>query len=332
MSMSSTVSDAAPHSDAAALPAKQPFLWSVKREFWEHGSIYIAPLAIAGLMLFGFVISLFSLTRHNAEIKANMTPDSMQAIMILPYDIAAMSVIIGSVVVGLFYCLSALYSERRERSILFWKSLPVTNLTTVLTKAFKPKEALPLIVAAIVIATHNEMLLLNIVARTMPGLSVSELVGNVPLFQVDVALTYGVITLALWHTPIYAWFILVSGWAKKAPILWAAIPPVALAVVERIAFGTNYVGSLISYRLGGGLDAAFSEPRYLPMRSLHEHIVKNPSAHTTHHVGKNGIPFFGLEQIDIAGFLATPGLWAGLIVAAAFLAAAVWMRRTREAI
>lgn len=331
MSSSNTMSDApAPVADATTARATRPFLWSVRRELWEHGSIYIAPLAIAGLMLFGFVISLFSLHRHNAEIKATMTPDSMPAIMILPYDIAAVAVIAVSVVVALFYCLSALYSERRERSILFWKSLPVSNLTTVLSKAFVPMVALPLFVFVVATAMHIVMLLLNMAGRAMSGLDVGELTAHVSLFQLDAVLLYGVITLALWHAPIYAWFILVSGWAKKAPILWAVVPPVALAIVERMAFGTGYVGNLIAYRLGGGTDAAFTKPPMLPMRSLHDAATQH-AAHGAHR-GMGGVPNFGIAQIDIAGFLATPGLWVGLVVAVAFLATAVWLRRTREAI
>src|SRR6185312_11166506 len=156
-------------------------------------------------------------------------------------------------------------------------------------------------------------------------------------FQMDAALLYGLLTLALWHAPIYAWFIFVSGWAKKTPFLWGVLPPLALILVERLAFGTEYVARLINYRVGGATDAAFSQPTYLPMQSLHKAavqshaVVQNHAAHGGHH-GPSGIPVFGLEQIDLVGFLSTPGLWAGLIVAAALLAAAVWMRRTREAL
>jgi ABC-2 type transport system permease protein len=331
MSMSSdTVST--PVVEAAALPATRPFYWSVRRELWENRSLYIAPLAVAGLVLFGFVISLFSLARHAKEIRETMTPDSMDAITILPYDIAAVAIIVVSVIVGFFYCLSALYNERRERSILFWKSLPVSNLTTVLSKMFMPVAVLPAVVFAVVVVLQLVMLLLNSAGRGVAGLSVPDLWAHVPLIEMSVALLYGVIALALWHAPVYAYLILVSGWAKKTPILWAVLPPLGLILVERLAFGTDYVGRLIDYRLGGGLDAAFLPPRFLPMQSLHKHAVETHAvAHGTHH-GMQGIPVFGFAQIDIVGFLSTPGLWAGLIVAAGLLAAAVWMRRTREAI
>ena len=137
MSMSS-VSETVPAAATAVLPATRPFFWSVRRELWENRSLYIAPLAVAGLVLFGFVISLVQLSNHAKELRETLTPDSIAALVVVPYDIAAIAIIVVSVIVGFFYCLSALYNERRERSILFWKSLPVSNLTTVLSKAFMP--------------------------------------------------------------------------------------------------------------------------------------------------------------------------------------------------
>jgi ABC-2 type transport system permease protein len=330
-SSSNTIPETVPVATTATLPTTRPFFWLVKREIWEHGSVYIAPLAVAGLVLFGFVISLFSLARHEKEIRETLTPDSFAAVAVLPYDIAAVAVIVVSVIVGSFYALSALYNERRERSILFWKSLPVSNTTTVLSKAFVPMVVIPTIAFGAVVVLHLSMLVLNLAGRAMAGTNAGELLANVPLFQMDVALLYGLLALALWHAPIYAWFLFVSGWAKKAPFLWGVLPPLALIVVERIAFGTEYVGHLIDYRVSGAVDVAFSKPILLPMRALHEHVMKNPAAYGTHHA-TGGVPVFGIAQIDLAGFLSTPGLWAGLIVAAAFLAAAVWVRRTREAI
>jgi ABC-2 type transport system permease protein len=328
-----TMSESAPVAASAALPATRPFYWSVRRELWENRSLYMAPLAVAGLILFGFIISVFSLVRHAKEMKAALTPDSLAATIILPYDIAAVTVILVSVIVGFFYSVNALYGERRERSILFWKSLPVSNLTTVLSKAFMPIIVLPVIVFAITVVLHVAMLLLNSVGRAAADMSVSELWAHVPLVEMEIVLLYGVVTLALWHAPIYAYLIFVSGWAKKTPILWAVLPPVALIIVEKIAFGTEFVGRLISYRLGGAFDEAFSPLVHTPTRTVQNHAVQNHAAHGAHHpIQIPTIPNIGLGQLDPMHFLSSPGLWFGLIVAAAFLAGAVWLRRTREAI
>jgi ABC-2 type transport system permease protein len=330
---SNTMSETAPAAAAAALPPTRPFYWSVKRELWEYRSFYIAPIAVAGVVLFGFVISLFSLGQRAREMKAAMTPDAFAAAIVLPYDIAAMAIIIATVIVALFYCLGALYNERRERSILFWKSLPVSNVTTVLAKAFMPIAVLPVIAFGVVVVLQIVMLLLNIMGRMAIGLSVSELWAHVPLVQMEIVMLYGVLTLALWHAPVYAYLIFVSGWAKKTPFLWAVLPPLALMVVEKIAFDTGYVGRLIAYRLGGGFDEAFSPPAHVPLRAVQNHAVQNHAAHGAHHpMQMPTIPSIGLSQLDPVHFLSSPGLWLGLIVAAAFLVGAMWMRRTREAI
>ena len=66
----------------------------------------------------------------------------------------------------------------------------------------------------------------------------------------DVAgVLYGLVVHALWFAPLYAWLLLVSAWARRAPLLWAVLPSLALGVVERMAFGTSHFGSLIRYRL-----------------------------------------------------------------------------------
>ena len=79
----------------------------------------------------------------------------------MPYDIAAMMIIITAFIIGVFYCLDALHSERRDRSILFWKSLPVSDLTTVLSKASVPLAILPLIVLPIVVVMQFIMMLIS---------------------------------------------------------------------------------------------------------------------------------------------------------------------------
>ncbi|HUO89493.1 MAG TPA: hypothetical protein VMU08_09990 [Rhizomicrobium sp.] len=326
---SSTMSESAPTTMSAGLPTTRPFIWSVRRELWENRSLYVAPLSVAGVILFGFVISVIGLARHGKEMRAALTPDQLASAIVLPYDIAAVAVIVVSVIVGFFYSVNALYSERRERSILFWKSLPVSNLTTVLSKAFMPIVVLPTIVFGVTVVLHVVMLLLNTAGRAVAGTSVSELWAHVPLFQMEIVLLYGVATLALWHAPIYSYLIFVSGWAKKTPILWAVLPPLALIVVEKIAFDTGYIGRLISYRLSGSFDEAFSLPTRTPLRAA----VQNHAAHGAHHpVQMPAIPTVGLGQLDPLHFLSSPGLWLGLLVAAAFLAGAVWLRRTREAI
>ena len=136
----------------------RPFYWSVRRELWENRSIYLAPLIVAGVVLFGFVISAFGLPRRRRDALL-LDPAQQRAAIEKPYDVAAMMIMFTAFIVGVFYCLDALHGERRDRSILFWKSLPVSDLTTVLSKAIIPLVVLPLLTFAIIVATQLIMLL-----------------------------------------------------------------------------------------------------------------------------------------------------------------------------
>ena len=129
-----------PATPAAKFPTR-PFYWSLQREFWEFRSIYLAPTFIAAAFLFGFVISMFRLP---AKLRV-ASPEQQQKLIQQPYEFAAIAIMLATFLVALYYCLECLHAERRDRSILFWKSLPVSDLTTVLAKASIPIVVLPLL-------------------------------------------------------------------------------------------------------------------------------------------------------------------------------------------
>src|SRR6187399_879217 len=148
----------------------RPMYWSVLREVWENKSIYIAPSIVGAVILFGALIS----SGHLPERRRNaMLLDEVRrrAAIELPYNIVAMVIIFTAFIVGLFYCLDALYGERRDRSILFWKSLPVSDLTTVLSKATIALVVLPLVTFAVIVATQFVMLLWTSVLLISHGMS-----------------------------------------------------------------------------------------------------------------------------------------------------------------
>lgn len=146
---------------------------------------------------------------------------------------------LSTFVVGIFYCLDGLYGERRDRSTLFWKSLPVSDLTTVLSKSSIPLVLLPLLTFAITVVTQGIMLLLGSARLAGSGLS-QTLWSHVSLFQMSMLLLYHLVTVhALWWAPFFGWMLLVSAWARRAPFLWATLPLLAISIVERIAFNTR---------------------------------------------------------------------------------------------
>ncbi|MDQ6699774.1 MAG: ABC transporter permease [Acidobacteriota bacterium] len=221
------------------IPATRRMYWSLRRELWESRSIYIAPLTVAALILFGFSIGAIRLPDKMRAAMA-LNPAQQREVMEQPYSFAALLIMATTFVVGVFYCLDALHGERRDRSILFWKSLPVSDLTTVLSKASIPLVVLPLLTFSITAFTQWLMLLLSTAVLLVSGLSAATLWTHFSLFQMWLMLLYHLLAIhALWHAPIYGWLLLVSSWARRAVFLWAALPLLAIGVVEKIAFNLN---------------------------------------------------------------------------------------------
>jgi ABC-2 type transport system permease protein len=293
------------------LSATQPFYWSVRRELWENRSIFIAPLAAAGVAMLGFLIGLFWLPR-SVHGHSGMDPEQQAVMLVMPYGHTGWLLLMTAFLVGVFYSLDALYGERRDRSILFWKSLPVSDVTTVLSKASIPLVVLPVLVIGITVLTHLIMVLISTGVLILSGTNPVTLWRQLPLFQMQLVLLYGVIVLALGQAPLFAGLLLISGWARRTAFLWAVLPPLAICFIEKVLFKTTHFAHLLGYLVTGGTANAFS--------------FRTPS----------GAPvdphFIPLAQITPGRFLSNPGLWIGLAFAALFLAAAVRLRRNREPI
>jgi ABC-2 type transport system permease protein len=300
--MSATVTE--PGSTPSTIPHARLLYWSVRRELWENRSILYAPLIAAGVVMFGFLISTRSLPSHMRDILA-LDPSLQGDALAKPYGIAMLPILVTMLITAAAYCLGALYNERRDRSILFWKSLPVPDLVTVLAKACIPLVILPLVTFAIILATQWAMLLLSSLVLMGSGVGASALWLQLPFVQMWVIFLYSLAAISLWFAPLYLWLLLVSGWAKRTPFLWA-LSPLALCVVELLAFHTAHLFHLLAYRVHGVASVAYAGDG----PGLIDH----------------------LSQLDPVKFLTSAGLWAGLAAAAALLAAAVWMRRRREPI
>jgi len=287
--------------------AARRLYWSVQLELWENRTIYLAPLAVGGIVLVGFFISLLTLP---ARMRAALTlspPELRQAIE-QPYVIAGLILMVVDILVAIFYCLDALYGDRRDRSILFWKSLPVSDLMTVLAKASIPILVLPLVTFAATVATQVVMLLASSVVLAAGGISPSTLWAHVsPLDIVRINFGHLVGVHGIWWAPLYAWLLLASAWAMRLPFLWAVLPPVAIGVVERIAFNSTHFATAVQ-------NYFFAGPNVAPM---------TPASPMTMDM---------MTPPSLGYFLISPGLWIGLGLSAVFLLGAVRLRRSRGAI
>jgi ABC-2 type transport system permease protein len=283
-----------------AISGTRRMYWSLRRELWEYRSIYIAPLAAAAVFLLGFLISAIHLPARMRSLSA-LDPAQQREAILVPYDMAAGLIMITALIVGVFYTLDALHGERRDRSILFWKSLPVSDVTTVLSKASIPLVVIPLLAFTITVVLQFIMLLLSTAVLLASGLNVATLWTQLSFVQMSLLLLYHLFTVhSLWYAPFYGWLLLVSAWARRAAFLWAALPLIAIGIVEKIAFNTSYFAAMLQNRLGGAAEAVIA-PGTMPM---------DPMTHVTP-----------------GSFLSNPGLWLGLVIFAAFLAASVRLRR-----
>jgi ABC-2 type transport system permease protein len=301
--MSDVSSNAPPESmPAAAPPPTRPFLWSVRRELWENRSIYVAPLAVAALILAAALVGAIGLPGRLASAPAD--PAGRREFIERPYMFAALLLMFITSVVGIYYCVEALQSERRDRSILFWKSLPVSDATTVLSKASIPFVVIPLVTLAVTVGTQSAMLLVRGVRLLGSGTAAAPWM-HVHLFRMWVLLFYHLFAFhSLWWAPLWGWLLLVSAWSRRAAFLWATLPLLALGLLEKIAFNTAYFASFLKSRFLGGPGHSGAGMRDVTMASL---TPEGP-----------------------VQFLTSPGLWLGLLFAAACLAAAVKLRRRRE--
>jgi ABC-2 type transport system permease protein len=288
--------DTLPSAPAPAWP--RSFYWSVRRELWEHRSVYLAPFGVGALTLVGFLIAAWRLPDDVRAAGVAATAKHAAEAIAAPYQFAAFITLATSLFVSALYCLGALYGERRDRSLLFWKSLPVSDLTTVLAKAAIPVVVLPALVFVVAVVTQLIVLTLSLVIVAANGLDVGVPWSHAHLPYIWSTLGAALPYFALWYAPIYAWMLLVSAWAPRVPTLWAIFPPLALALVEHLGLRTHYVFSWLILRLAGA---------FTPSGRVND------------------------GTFDPASYL-DPQLWLGLVVAAALLTGAVWLRRSREPI
>jgi ABC-2 type transport system permease protein len=268
----------------------QLFLWSVRRELWENRYLYIVPLGVAALILTAFTVG------HVWQKPSGIVDEQ-------PYTFAALLLMLSGILAAMFYSLDALYGERRDRSVLFWKSLPVSDVTAVLAKATIPMVVVPVLTWAISVVTQLAMLLVASVRLIDSGDSVW---AHLSFGQMSWILFYHLLLgHGLWYAPIWGWLLLCSAGSRRAPYLWATLPLLVVGLVEKIGFGSAHFGNWIIYRLGGNPAGMSTTP--------------------THHAPSTAT-MEGLTP-PFHSFITGTGLWTGLVLCGVLLAITVWLRR-----
>ncbi len=236
----------------------RPFLTLVRRELWEHRGLIWAPLAMALTII---VVSLVSvMVKGSVDIDLGEDrplpelfgdAEKQRGIFSLVMAGLVLPQLLVAFVVVFFYLLDCLFTERRDRSILFWKSLPVSDTKTVLSKLFVALVAMPLWSWALSLVVG--LVVFGVLATQVSGTPAAGLGtwhGGTWL-MVQATMLGKMAIAALWYLPVAGWLLLVSVLAKRAPFLWATLPFLVLSLAERIALGTNVMGALVAQRLFG---------------------------------------------------------------------------------
>jgi ABC-2 type transport system permease protein len=295
--------------------------WLVRREFWENRAIWMLPAVIGGLLilasLFGGynVVGAVDLPTVQAVVQAG-APDGMLMIVALFFIVMS--------IYSTWYLLDCLYADRKDRSILFWKSLPISDTSTVLCKL-----GIALIVVPLVYFAAAD--LTTLVVSFIVSVRASSYVGGAlwhgsTWLQIQGLWLYLIVSSAIWYLPVAAWLLVVSAWAKRAVMLWSILPPLALIVAERLFFGTYEIGSLLKSRLFGYFAYAF---QYTPGDA--NWVTTEVTAGVGHH-GTITTPVNVLRFVNFDGFLASPATWIGAAVGAALIAGAIQLRIRRTEI
>lgn len=313
--------------------------WLLKREYWEHkGGFLWVPVILSTLMLLftlasviagkamgkmgnfqvdGEAVSLAETSKHiSPEDQAKMV-EGLSAMFIGP--VAPLLVALSFVL--FFYLIGALYDDRSNRSVLFWKSLPVSDTATVMSKVVWALVVAPLITLAVAVVTYVPFLLLTLGAMSMAGIHVAgdvlttrqtyllplEFLGTLPVYMV-------------WALPTVGWLLMVSAWAKTKPFLWSIGLPLGTALLLGWANALfdlgiklgwvmqNIVGRLLLSILPGSWGFLLTDPGRIHADSLDK----------------------GSPLVSSWSVMATPEMWIGAVVGIAMIFVAIRLRRFRD--
>lgn len=300
------------------------FLTLVRRETWEHRSLVWVPAITALFIVIATLLSSnvsgsvrFELDGESADFFARLATDPVDQAKLFSIWMGALGipVLVVAIIVLYFYLLDALYAERKDRSILFWKSMPVSDTATVMSKLVTALIAVPIWVWLVSLVMG--LLTFAIIAVKVAGTPLAPL-GNFHAgawLVLQLTFFQNLLIGALWYAPVAGWLLLVSVWAKRAPFLWAVLPPALTALFEEMIFNTEYVAHLIGYRL----------MHYFEAVKMTFHVESDAAPSTIFDSIRDTY-----ERMSAAPLLGELHLYTGLLVTVGLVFAAIRLRRWRD--
>ncbi len=314
----------------------------IRREFWEHRSLWLAPLIWVGIIVFSFswgiiqasgdedfnhvvhaqsVDEIPGISDHDREEVRHaikMSQDHEQSVFAFSFLAITGLLATFSCVVVFFYLIDSLYTERKDRSILFWKSMPISDSNVVLSKLAVAMIVVP--VGVILLAAVTQFLLYIVVWLRVHGSAIEAILPDWSFvaWLRSQAIALGMMLAGvLWYMPIAAYLLLLSAWAKNKVFLWTVLPPIALCVLEKITQGSTHVLEFLGYRFIGYIELLKIDPNAFSAGS-HDSAEHLPRVNDVY------------DAFHLSNVFLSPEMWIGLAVAAAMIFAAIRIRRYRD--
>jgi len=303
----------------------------LKRETWEHPSFYIAPIVIMAIIILGALGGYVQGVGGTIGFKNLVTSLEVVAeparsgVIFATFVGIAITFLIVQAFIIFFYLLDSLYSERKQRHILFWKSLPVSDTETVISKVLTATFVIPLFFLAGIIITKVVFLAISSIFIWVGGGSAMDLLWKpAPIFSDLGVSIYGIFTAGLWMLPFTGWLLLLSSLTKRAhPFIWAVLVPIFLTIIEKLVFGTEKFINMIGEYLG----------LYFPIAyGVDDHgTTFNISINDIEDLNKLNFDDFSFNSLtNPIEFITSSQLWLGISIGVLFIIAAIYVRRYRD--
>lgn len=324
---------------AKSISPVSTFKWLLKREFWEHrGGFLWAPVITGGIVATLYtvlsIIGSIAGRNHGGGVRLNdvqwegQVNNAHQIIGAVGDGTMLAGVILACIVVGFvvfFYALGALYDDRRDRSVLFWKSLPLSDTGTVLSKAAWALLLAPLLAIGIGLLIGLALWVVTALTLSVNGIPQSTAVftESHPLRIIGMVLA-ALPVQVMWSLPAIGWLMLCSAWARSKPFLWAVLIPILgcvmasmMGILPMLDVNHNLIWYTVVYRgllsvLPGSWGPVLNE------QVAETHISGPQDLVNAIHLGDSWVLF------------RDPDIWIGAAVGVAFLVAAIYVRRWRD--
>jgi ABC-2 type transport system permease protein len=283
-----------------------PMITLIRREFWEYRMLWLLPLVLAGLLV---LVSLLPHSGMQVDASSYHTPEKYREYYMMFHGIlTAVQFALLSIILPV-YLLGCLSTERRDRSILFWKSLPVSDRQTVLAKVLVALVVVPL--GAFVLGAATDIVASTILSIRLHGVPMIGMFlrwDSLAWLETQQFVLAALVALLAWYAPVGAYLLVVSAWAKRSSFLWVVGPPSAAMLIEWLLFRTHYVTRFLGYRLSSA--RALSYP--------YQYTGVEPTVGGHPGMFDSARPLSAFTNVD---------MWLGLVAAAALVYLAIRIRR-----